>query len=193
MRNAATALSRVRMPWSLPQCSSNCLVSCEARSRPVANNRLFVGMMTMNVMGTTAPMRSAATSQRTPPPRRPGSHAGSEAHNRERRLHPGGALVAWRPLQCGVPSIEHHAGGVLRHVDVDRRAGEERGTQGGDEFNRGQHPLDSPRYAPQCPLPSGSMPPLRIAANARSEARKPISRFAASISFAPATTAAANT
>src|SRR3954471_2225712 len=41
-------------------------------------------------------------------------------------------------------------------------------------------------------FPSGSIPPFLIAAEARSDARKAISRFPASASFDPATTAAAN-
>src|SRR5256885_13100841 len=39
MRNAATALSRVRMPWSAPHCSSNCFVSCEATTDYLSRSR----------------------------------------------------------------------------------------------------------------------------------------------------------
>ena len=116
----------------------------------MANNRLFVGMVTMNVTGTTAPMNSAATNQRTPPPR-------SQTVTPLAKLTvASGACIQVARSIASIGSAHCHA-------------------------------------AAQRSFPSGSIPPSRIAVDARSEARKPISRFAASSSFDPDTTAAANT
>src|SRR6185295_6806879 len=92
-------------------------------------------------------------------------------------------------------------------VEVARRrhaaiGGDRRGARHGDD---GTHPHHSGKADARFerrsgrdelshqlrPFPSGSIPPLRIAPDARSEARNAISRFAASSSFDPATTAAA--
>src|SRR6185436_14030869 len=90
-------------------------------------------------------------------------------------------------------------------VEVARRrhaaiGGDRRGARHGDD---GTHPHHSGKADARFerrsgrdelshqlrPFPSGSIPPLRIAPDARSEARNAISRFAASSSFDPATAA----
>ena len=74
----ATRLKPVRTAWSLPHLSSNARVSGEARSRPAVMSLLLVRMTAMNVNGTTAPMRTAATSQTMLAPK---NHAVAPAAN----------------------------------------------------------------------------------------------------------------
>src|SRR5213593_4842584 len=57
----------------------------------------------------------------------PRERAAQKAQQRERRLHPGGALVARRPLQDRHARLEPHSRRVLGEIDVERRSGEERG------------------------------------------------------------------
>ena len=65
---AATRLNSVRTACSFPQLTNNARASSESRSRPGDINRWFVGMMPMNVKGTTAPIRNAASSHAPPLP-----------------------------------------------------------------------------------------------------------------------------
>ena len=74
----------------------------------------------------------------------PRERAAQKAQQRERRLHPGGALVARRPLQDRHARLEPHSRRVLGEIDVERRSGEERGTQRGDVFERVEHRGASP-------------------------------------------------
>src|SRR5260370_14201895 len=64
----AARLNTLRTAWSLPHFSSNARVSADARSCPCVNNCALVGLMMINVNGTTLPISRAPTSQIAPPP-----------------------------------------------------------------------------------------------------------------------------
>jgi len=64
----AMKLSALRTACSLPHFSKSVRVSLDARSRPGADSCLFVGIIAMNVNGTTKPISRAPTNHRTPPP-----------------------------------------------------------------------------------------------------------------------------
>ena len=61
-------LRALRTACSLPHFSKSVRVSLDARSRPGADSCLFVGIIAMNVNGTTKPISRAPTNHRTPPP-----------------------------------------------------------------------------------------------------------------------------
>jgi hypothetical protein len=92
-------------------------------------------MMQIKVKGTTTPMKAAATSH---PADAPISHA-QKAEERQRNLHPGGALVARCPLKGGDACLEPHTRRVLSEIDIERSSGKERGAQSGDKFKRLKH------------------------------------------------------
>src|SRR5439155_1408484 len=67
-----------------------------------------------------------------------------KAQQRQRRLHPGGALVARCPVQGSHAGVEPPPRRVLREIDVECRSGKERGGQGGDEFKCLKHQIRFP-------------------------------------------------
>src|ERR1044071_7864180 len=88
--------------------------------------------------------------------------------------------------RCRHAAIRRNRRGA-RHRDDRTHAHRSRKTDAGFERRSGRDELA--RHSG--PFPSGSIPLLRIVPDARPEARNAISRFAASTSFDPATTAAA--
>src|SRR4029077_4906430 len=89
----------LRTAWRAFHLSNRCWVSFDSPSRLKANRRLFVGIITINVYGTTRPRNTPPVSHHKPPPANQALTANTKPNMAS------GACIAAPRLELGAHSL----------------------------------------------------------------------------------------